>query len=147
MAACKITFSGDFTKLEAAFKAKIPDFKVLKVTENTMTAKCETLEDIHYLKGLDSSEGLFDILYIEDIPEEEVKQVHSEQIFDNDVQKSIIFDKEDPVANLNNAIFKASLNSKSPLPKEDPFNYIYSKSYITYASFGISVVLFISSLF
>jgi hypothetical protein len=147
MAACKITFTGDFTKLEAAFKEKIPDFKILKVSENTVTAKCETLEDIHYLKTLDSNED-FKILEIVDILEEELKQIIPEQIFDNnDFQNSIILDKEDPVTNLNNAVLNACLSSKSPLPNEDPINYIYSKSYVTYASFGISVLLFISSLF
>ena len=52
-----------------------------------------------------------------------------------------------PKDSLNKAIMDTTLNSKTPLRKEDAFYFLIQKNFVTYAWLGASALVFVSSLF
>lgn len=150
MSACKITFTGDFSQFESNLKSKISDVKVTKIAEGVVLAKCENLEDIHYFKNFSLQDDI-KILEIIDVVEEDYKTQIGEMFpTESDIQKSIIINEGgeiDPTANLNKALLNTTLNSKNLLQEQDSAKFVFSKTYLTYTSFAVSLVIFIGSLF
>ena len=154
MAASKITFSGDYSELEKAIKSKVPDIKLTKVKDNVVIARCENLDDVHYFKNYPLKEGT-KIEDINDINEDELRELSENSGSSTELQKSIYLNEhnlnnennKDYYNNLANAIMNASLDSKTPIPEEDPINYVYSCKYLTFSTFAFAAFMFVGSLF
>ena len=157
MAASKITFSGNFFELEKALKSKIPELKLTKIKDNVAVARCENLDDVHYYKSHHITEGI-KIEEINDINEDELRELSEKSGSSTELQKSIYLNKdEEPFLNnennkdyyesLGNAIMNATLDSKTPIPEEDPINYVFSSKYLTFSTFAFAAFMFVGSLF
>ena len=158
---CKITFSGSFDELKNLMIKRIPDIKIKKLDEKTAQIQIEadSLEGVYYLKGFEldetridnvteisDSEANLELDIVNKDTSELVKSVILEDTSKTNDKQSSGKKGGNPLENLDKAVFEATLNSKTPLPNEDPFYYITSKSFMVYTFFALSTIMFVSSI-
>lgn len=153
MSAIKLTYSGSFETLSAKIHASFNDVLIKKVSETVAIIKCESLEELHYLQGSDLGDETR-ILTVEEVIDsnnvsEKLNEPCNEKLVnlstpDLKKEEEIL---ENPKVNVDNAVLNSVLNSKSPLPQEDPFNYVHNKNFLVLSTLSASILLFVASLF
>lgn len=153
MSAYKLIFTGSFETLSNKLHANIHDIDIKRLDDTSAISKCENFEELHYFQGIDLGDGT----KITDI-QEHISNTIIEKLNEPTIEKSVLLTtpdfvgnadekSEDPKANLDNAVLNSVLNSKSPLPEEDPFKYVQNKNFLILSTLSASVLLFVASLF
>lgn len=173
MSLFKIQFSGNFTELENSLKEKFNDYpsiKVQKLNDQSAIVSAENnnlLDEMSFLKNQELPRGIVITEIDENVTEEDKAILAKSSTMDyevinksdfeikddrkveniNSIPKGERFNKQDALDNISKAIMNASLPSKTPLRKEDPFYITLQKDFLLYASAGAAAIVFLGSLF
>ncbi len=176
MASCKVYFNGNIKGLEHALRIKLENdnIKVKKISDQVALVDGDSsdfMDQIFYIKGNEIMDGIV-ITNVEEASDKDrttassmgFEVINKEDTLSNTTtvskvlddsnvnvvevkSKENLFDKKRAEDNLSQAIMDATLNSKTPLRKEDPFYFVFQKNFLNYATLGASVLVFLSSMF
>lgn len=176
MSSCKVYINGNIKGLEQALRIKLENnnITVKKISDQVALVESDLvdlMDQIFYIKGNEIVDGIV-ITNVEEASEKDkttassmgFEMINKEDTLSNTTTvskvlddtnvnvvelkpKENVFDRKQAEDNLGQAIMDATLNSKTPLRKEDPFYFVIQKNFLTYATLGASALVFLSSIF
>lgn len=148
MSSFVVNFTGSYDILKNELN-KVTEVTIEKLSDFCAIVKCNCVDELNYLKGneYENDTKIIDIQLYIDTPIEESISSNFGIAKPLQVVREVVGELSDSIKSLDLGLQDALLNSKSPLPTEDPFNYVINKQFLLFSAFSGCLILFVATLF